>query len=158
MILDTHANLRHYAPLFRDVDPSSLFDWLATTARDVEPGGKVEFAGDKLFARTMRQDTGARDAFRWETHRNYVDLQYIVGGGEIIEWSAAAKLSPNVPYDAATDFQFYAPAPAEALLTMQDGLFVFLFPEDGHKPLVADGSNGWVHKIIAKIHKSLLVV
>jgi biofilm protein TabA len=157
MILDTHRNLRHYAPLFRGVDPAPLFDWLET-ARDVEPGVKVEFAGDKMFARTMRPDTGSREAFKWETHREYLDLQYIVGGGEIIEWSAAAKLTPNVPYDESTDFQFYAPAPAEALLTMVDGLFVFLFPEDGHKPLVADGSNNSVHKVIAKIHKSLLVV
>jgi YhcH/YjgK/YiaL family protein len=157
MILDTHNNLHRYASLFRGVDPAPLFSWLAG-ARDVEAGVKVEFAGDKLFARTMRQDTGDRDAFRWETHREYVDLQYIVGGGEIIEWSAAAKLNPDVPYDASTDFQFYAPAPAQALLTMADGLFVFLFPEDGHKPLVADGSNGSVHKIIAKIHTSLLVV
>lgn len=157
MILDTHTNLHRYASLFRGVDPAPLFDWLAS-ARDVEPGAKVEFAGDRLFARTMRQDTGAREAFRWETHREYIDLQFIVGGGEIIEWAPAAKLSPNVPYDEPTDFQFYAPAPAEALLTMRDGLFVFLFPEDGHKPLVADGVNAAVHKIIAKVHKSLLVI
>jgi YhcH/YjgK/YiaL family protein len=157
MILDTHNNLAHYAPLFRGVDPLPLFDWLQT-CRDVEPGTKVEFAGDKLFARALRQDTGARDAFKWETHREYIDLQYIVGGGEIIEWSPAAKLTADVAYDDKTDFQFYAPAEADALLTMQDGLFTFLFPADGHKPLVSDGTNRYVHKVIAKIHKSLLVI
>lgn len=157
MILDTHSNLRHYAPLFRGVDPAPLFDWLQN-CRDVGPGAKIEFAGDKLFAKTLLQDTGARDAFRWETHREYIDLQYIIGGGEIIEWAPAPKLSANVPYDASTDFQFYAPAPAEALLTMTDGLFVFLFPGDGHKPLVTDGANSQVRKVIAKIHKSLLVI
>ena len=157
MILDTHNNLSHYAPLFRGVDPSPLFSWLQT-CRDVEPGTKVEFAGDKLFARTLRQDTGARDAFKWETHREYIDLQYILAGGEIIEWAPAAKLAADVAYDEKTDFQFYAPAAADALLTMQDGLFTFLFPSDGHKPLVADGTNRFVHKVIAKIHKSLLVI
>ena len=157
MILDTHDNLHRYAPLFRDVDPAPLFAWLRT-CRDVEPGTKVEFAGDKLFARMLRQDTGARDAFKWETHREYVDLQYILGGGEIIEWAPAAKLPADVSYDEKTDFQFYASAPADALLTMKDGLFTFLFPADGHKPLVSDGSNRHVHKVIAKIHKSLLVI
>lgn len=157
MILDTHNNLSHYAPLFRGVDPSPLFSWLQT-CRDVESGTKVEFAGDKLFARVLRQDTGARDAFKWETHREYIDLQYILGGGEIIEWAPAAKLTADVAYDEKTDFQFYAPAAADALLTMQDGLFTFLFPSDGHKPLVSDGINRFVHKVIAKIHKSLLVV
>lgn len=157
MILDTHNNLHKYAPLFQGVDPDALFAWLRN-CRDVPPGQKTEFAGDKLFAKALRQDTGIRDAFKWETHREYIDLQYIVGGGEIIEWVPAAKLVPDGSYDAATDFQFYLPAEPDALLTMKDGLFAFLFPEDGHKPLVADGENRHVHKVIAKIHRSLLVI
>jgi len=157
MILDTHDHLPHYAPLFRDCDTSALFAWLRN-CRDIAPGTKVEFAGAKLFAKVLRQDTGARDAFQWETHREYIDLQYILGGGEVIEWTPAAKLVANVSYDEATDFQYYAPAAADALLTMQDGLFTFLFPADGHKPLVADGTNHHVHKVIVKIHRSLLVI
>ena len=157
MILDTHDNLHNYAGIFRGVDPQPLFDWLKT-CRDVPPGQKVDFAGEKLFAKTLRPDTGSREAFKWETHREYIDLQYIVGGGEVIEWAPAAKLVADVSYDEKTDFQFYAPASADALLGMQDGLFTFLFPADGHKPLVADGSNRYVHKVIAKIHKSLLVI
>ena len=157
MILDTHNNLHRYAGIFRDVDPQLVFDWLKT-CRDVSPGQKVDFAGDKLFAKTMRLDTGARDAFKWETHREYIDLQYIIGGGEIIEWAPAAKLTPDGGYDEKTDFQFYAPSTADALLTMKDGLFAFLFPSDGHKPLVSTGSDSHVQKAIAKIHRSLLVI
>jgi len=157
MILDTHDNLHHCAPLFRGVDPAPLFDWLQN-CRDVESGTKVEFAGNKLFAKALRLDTGARDACKWESHREYVDLQYILGGGEVIEWAPAAKLVADGAYDEKTDFQFYAPAEADALLSMQDGLFAFLFPSDGHKPLVSDGNNRQIHKVIAKIHKSLLLV
>jgi YhcH/YjgK/YiaL family protein len=157
MILDTHDSLPHYAGIFRGVDPQPLFDWLKI-CRDVPLGEKIEFAGDKLFAKTMRLDTGAREAFKWETHREYIDLQYIVGGGEVIEWAPAAKLVPDGAYDPKTDFQFYAPAAADALLPMTDGLFVFLFPADGHKPLVANGADRHVYKIIAKIHRSLLVI
>ena len=157
MILDTHNNLHRYAGIFRDVDPQPLFDWLKT-CRDVSPGQKVDFAGDKLFAKTMRLDTGARDAFKWETHREYIDLQYIIGGGEIIEWAPAAKLTPDCGYDEKTDFQFYSPAAADALLTMTAGLFSFRFPSDGHKPLVSTGSDSYVQKAIAKIHRSLLVI
>ncbi len=157
MILDTHDNLHLYGGLFRDVDPSALFTWLKS-CRDVPSGTKVEFAGDKLFARALRQDTGSRDAFRWETHREYIDLQFILGGGEIIEWAPAAKLVADVDYDAATDFQFYAAAEADVLLPMGDGLFVFLFPQDGHKPLVTNSTDSHVQKVIAKIHKSLLVI
>ena len=157
MILDTHNNLPHYAPLFRGVDPAPLFTWLRN-CREVGGDTRVEFAGDKLFVRVLRRDTGARESFKWETHREYVDLQYILGGGEVIEWAPAEKLSADAAYDVAADLQFYAPAAADALLAMRDGLFVFLFPGDGHKPLVSDGHNRQIHKIVAKIHKSLLVV
>ena len=149
MILDTHDNLAQYTPLFRGLDPTPLFAWLRN-CRDVGCGTKVEFAGNKLFAKALRLDTRARDACKWESHREYVDLQYILGGGEVIEWAPAEKLSADAAYDVAADLQFYAPAAADALLAMRDGLFVFLFPGDGH--------NRQIHKIVAKIHKSLLVV
>ncbi len=157
MILDTHDNLHRYAGIFRDVDPKPLFQWLKT-CRDVAVGERIDFAGDKLFAKTLRQDTGERECFKWEAHREYIDLQYIVGGGEVIEWTPAAKLVPDAAYDSKTDFQFYAPAEADVLLPMSDGLFVLLFPTDGHKPLVSNGADRHVHKVIAKIHRSLLVV
>ena len=134
-----------------------LFDWLPG-ATSIESGARVEFAGDKLFARVMRQDTAPREGCRWETHREYVDLQYILGGGEIIEWAPVADLVPDAPYDGATDLQFYAEAPAELLLPMREGLLVFLFPGDAHKPCVADGQNEFVHKVVGKIHRSLLAI
>ena len=157
MILDTHDNLHHYAGLFRGVDPQPLFEWLKN-CRDFPHGQKVEFAGDQLFAKTMRLDTGAREDFKWETHREYIDLQYITGGGEVIEWAPAAKLTADGAYDGKTDFQFYYPAEADVVLPMTDGFFVFLFPRDGHKPLVGNGTDRHVEKAIAKIHRSLLTI
>ena len=155
MILDTHTNLPQYAPLFTGLDPAPVFDWLANS-REIEPGTKVEFYGDKVFARVLRPGTGGREDFRWEAHREYIDLQYILGGGEVIEWTPAESLVAEGAYEVATDFQYYAPASADALLTMHDGLFTFLFPQDGHKPLVSDGKNKEVHKVVVKIHRSML--
>lgn len=155
MILDTHDSLFRYTSLFCEVDPTPLFDWLLN-CQGVEPGTRVEFAGDKLFARVLQQDTGARNAFKWESHREYVDLQFVLGGGEIIEWAPAAQLAASTPYDAKMDFQFYAEADSCISLPVSAGLFVFLFPSDAHKPLVSNGSDRFVHKAIAKIHRSFL--
>jgi len=157
MILDTHDKLHRYAGIFRDVDPQPLFQWL-NTCRDIPPGQKVDFAGDKLFVKTLRLNTGRCEDLKWEAHREYIDLQYIVGGGEVIEWAPTAKLTAEVAYDEKTDCQFYALTAADVLLNMQDGLFTILFPADGHRPLVADGLNHHVHKVVAKIHKSLVVI
>ncbi len=157
MILDTHPNLRSYTSLFRGFDPSPVFEWLDTCAA-VPAGQKIEFAGDKLFAKTLHQETKAAADFRWETHVEYVDLQYILSGGEIIQWTRRDLLTADSPYDAAIDFQYYAEAPAEAELRMTGGLFVFFFPTDGHRPQIVDGTHGTVTKVIVKIHRSLLAV
>lgn len=157
MILGTHDELTSHAGLFRGADPQPLFRWLET-CRDLEHGTKVDFLGDKLFARVLRQETAPRDKCRWETHRQYVDLQFILGGGEFIDWAPRTGLTVDGSYDEAADVQFYGPAEAEVSLPMSDGLFVFLFPADAHRPLVADGNNGHIHKVVAKIHRSLLLI
>lgn len=157
MILGTHDELTRHAKLFLGADPAPLFAWLAA-CRDVAPETKVEFLGDKLFARVLRQQTAPRDACRWETHREYVDLQYGLGGGEIIDWSPVAKLTPAVPHDDAKDVQFYEPAAQDVVMPMGDGLFVFLFPADAHRPLVSDGRNREIHKVVVKIHRSLFLI
>ncbi len=157
MILDTHDNLGRYTSLFRGVDPQGLFTWLKT-CRDLPPDTRYEFAGDKLFATTLRLETVKREAARWETHREYVDLQYMIGGGEVIDWAPAAKLSADGDYDSVKDVQFYATTPADVALPMFEGVFVFFFPADAHRPMISNGSNHFVHKTVVKIHKSLLVL
>lgn len=157
MILDTHNNLSRYASLFRGVEPEGVFTWLKT-CKDLPPDTRREFAGDKLFATTLRSDTVKGEAARWETHREYVDLQYLIGGGEVIEWAPASKLSADGDYDGVNDVQFYEAAPANVALPMVEGLFVFFFPADAHRPMISNGSDCYVHKVVVKIHKSLLVL
>lgn len=155
MILDTHDNLGRYASLFRGCDAGGVFAWLRACS-DLPPDTRHEFFGDKLFATILRLETVEREAARWETHREYVDLQYIIGGGEVIDWAPAAKLSPVGDYDGEKDIQFYGAEQADLTLPMAEGLFVFFLPSDAHRPMIAHGSNRFIHKAVVKIHKSLL--
>ena len=59
-------------------------------------------------------------------------------------------------YDPVRDVQFYEESAPVQLLKMRDGLLVFFFPDDAHKPQVADGNHSHVHKAVVKIHRSLL--
>ncbi len=157
MILDTQSNLGRYAALFRGFDPARLFAWLETCG-DLEAGTRVDFAGERVFASVNKLDTVPAGASRWETHREYVDLQYILDGGEIIGWAPARTLLVDGDYDIARDVQFYRPSSAHMALPMVPGKFVFLWPADAHKPGVADGVHGFVRKVVVKVHRSLLVV
>lgn len=155
MILDDSKNLREYAPLFCGVDPAPLFDWLAGCA-DVAAGTAAEFSGNKLVAKMLDLQTG--NSSRWETHRDHVDLQYIIAGGEIIGWRPATGLVPVGAYSDSSDVQFYADAPSAADIRLSKGLFVFFFPGDGHKPCLSDSEHSHVLKVVVKIHRSLLAL
>jgi biofilm protein TabA len=157
MILDTHDNLPRYASLFRGADAEEVFAWLRV-CRDLSPEIRHEFAGDKLFATILRRETLQREAVRWEAHREYVDLQYIIGGGEVIDWAPATGLSAVGDYDADKDVLFYTASPADVSLPMIEGWFAFFFSSDAHRPMISNGSDRLVHKAVVKIHKSLLVL
>lgn len=157
MVLEARDNLLAYSPLFRGVDPGALFAWLLRSPEFV-PGTTIEFAGDKLFAKVLELETGAKENFRWETHREHVDLQFILAGGEIIGWRPSASLVAEGGYDSASDVQFYADAQAAAEFAMRPGLFAFFFPTDAHKPCVSDGAHGRVLKVVVKIHRSLMAL
>jgi len=156
MIFDTHDNLRHYAAHFRDFDPVPLFDWLAEGAQ-AEPGVNVEFFGDKVFAKVLAYDTVTSEAVRWESHREYIDLQYGLSGGETIEWAATQELMSEGVYDTENDVQFYSPSPAKIFLPLHGNTFTFLFPSDGHKPMISDGKNVSIRKAVVKIHRTLMI-
>ena len=48
--------------------------------------GRVEIDGDRVFALVQRYETVMTDAPRFEYHRKYIDIQYIVSGEEVIGW------------------------------------------------------------------------
>lgn len=158
MILDTSDNLHRYSALFCGFDPAALFDWLDQGCRNTEAGEKVHFCGELVFARAHLFDTLPSEEGQWESHREYVDLQYILSGGEMIEWAPVSDLLPSGSYDEAADVQFYAPAAARVVLPLKDDMFVFLSTRDAHKPIVSDGLNASVRKIVVKIHRSMMLI
>lgn len=157
MILDARDNLRQYRSLFRGADPDPLFEWLLGPSEFV-PGSSLAFAADRLLAKVLDLETGPAQGFRWETHRDHVDLQFILGGGEIIAWSPRATLLELGVYDASSDVQFYSDAPPVAQLSMRPGLFAFFSPTDAHKPCVSDGTHGRVLKVVVKIPRALVAL
>ncbi|MBM2838908.1 MAG: beta-D-galactosidase, partial [Deltaproteobacteria bacterium] len=56
------------------------------------PDGRVDIDGDRVFALVQRYETVMTDAPRFEYHRKYIDIQYIVSGEEIIGWAPAERM------------------------------------------------------------------
>lgn len=122
-----------------------------------QPPGIYQLKGDDMFVNVHGYDTKPRENCRYESHRRYVDLQYCISGGEIVDWQPTALLQATDDYNATKDVVHYAiPATAGAELRMTARRFAIFFPCDGHMPKIADGAQSRVEKLVIKIDERLL--
>ena len=146
-----HAILRHH-PVWEEA-----FSWIERFAA-VQSPGIVELRQKRMYVNVHGYDTKSRENCRYESHRVYVDLQYCISGGEVIEWCPVNALAAKNEYNPEKDVTHYhLPAQAEAVLRMTAGSFAVFFLEDGHLPKVADGRNPRVEKLVIKIDRALFV-
>lgn len=120
-----------------------------------QPEGIVELEGRRMYVNVHGYDTLPREQCVFESHRRYVDLQYCIRGGELIDYCRLDLLPGNRGYDAEKDFIFHEAPPHFSTLQMEPGDFGVFFPEDAHRPKVRDGRNAAVHKLVVKIELSL---
>lgn len=149
MILDSLPLWRRYAPLNPRL--ARGFAFLEQLAADAALG-RHDIDGDAAFALVQRYRTRPVAETRFESHRRYIDIQYLVSGQEVIHWAALADLATATqPYDAVTDVAFY-PWPADPMpVRLQAGQFAILFPDDAHAPCCAWGDPAEVLKVVVKV-------
>jgi len=115
------------------------------------PDGKVEIDGDRVFAIVQRYETTQTDIPRFECHRKYIDVQYIVSGAEVLGWTPAERLTVTEAYDAGKDICFGAASGEWTPVYLHAGQVAVLYPEDGHAPKLAPGAPSSVIKIVVKV-------
>jgi len=147
-----------YAHLLANPAWKRAFDWLQQ-ATDVTPAGIQQLQGDDIYVNVHGYGTAPREQGRFESHRRYVDLQYCISGGEIIDWCLASDLECDGEYDAEKDVQFYRALPSArptTALRMAPGSFAIFHPSDAHRPKAQDGVNPGVFKLVIKIDRRLI--
>ncbi len=113
--------------------------------------GRLAVRGEEIYAMVQHSDIRKPEESRYEAHRKYIDIQYLVEGAEEIRVAPVGKMKESVAYDAAKDIAFYEHPAAYRQVILKPGSFVVLFPEDAHMPLCPAGPVGKVHKVVVKI-------
>lgn len=121
------------------------------------PEGEYEIEGREMFARVARYRTISRHRGRMEAHRKYADVQALLRGTEVIEWTSLSDM-PEADYDSGADVSFYpAPEAPGASVVLKPGVFTLFMPHDAHMPMLAvDGAVDEVTKVVVKIDVDLL--
>ena len=131
-----HPRIRHAFDYIHQVDISNIGI------------GRYEIDGENLYAMVQEYNTKPKEAGVWEAHRRYIDLQYVAQGEEKMGYANLRRLTQG-EYDANRDF---LPLHGEGeFLTLKNGEFVILMPEDAHMPGMAVSTPSPVKKIVIKI-------
>lgn len=146
MILDRIENAALYFPLHPRF--KQAFEYLSQINIHTIPAGRHEVDGDAIYVLVQEYITKKKSEGKWEAHRRYIDLQYVVQGTEGMGYANIHHLQQG-EYILEKDF---LPLFGEGQqVELRSGYFVLLFPEDAHMPSMALGESKPARKIVFKI-------
>lgn len=147
MIFDSLKN----SALYEGVHPrmKRAFELIASTDWHAMEPGIHELDGRDIYVNVMERPLKTKKDAKIEVHNEYIDIQVLLSGtSEVFGWSERCNLKqPLGAFDAAKDVQLFDDEP-QTYYTLRPGQFTILFPEDGHAPMVGEGT---VRKIIVKV-------
>jgi len=112
---------------------------------------RYDIDGDNLFATVSEYQSKNEESAKFEAHRKYIDIQYVISGKEIMNLAPISTLKEVLtPYDAVKDIEFITVSKVVNYKASPSNFFIF-FPDDAHRPGLKDGSNSPVRKIVIKV-------
>lgn len=147
MIIDKLSNAEQYYGLSQRIEKA--LKYLKDTDLAKLEIGKYEIEGKNIFAVVSEYETKNIEQGRWEAHRNYLDIQFLISGKEKIGYASINEMKVNVEYNEEKDVLFLE---GEGdFLSVKDGTFALFAPEDVHMPCIKIENNQNVKKIVVKI-------
>ncbi len=112
--------------------------------------GRYELEGEDLYANVEEYVTRDEEVTKYEAHKKYADIQYLVTGEERIGVAPLDKTTITAPYNSEIDASFSETSSDNYRIARPDRFFIF-FPDDAHRPGVKSGENQKVRKVVVKV-------
>lgn len=126
------------------------FGFMATNNLEELAPGKYPIDGDQVFASVTDIPDKPFEKTSWESHKKYIDLQYIIRGKEKMGEASFENEKVIKPYDAAHDIALYKIDKGQYYVADPKTFYLF-FPSTTHRPSIMVDSNS-VKKLVIKIH------
>lgn len=128
---------------------SKAFGWLKTTdLESIDPGTYVIEEGN-LNAIVSDAPAPALEDVKWEAHKNFCDIQYIVRGKATMGVASVPEAAFVASYDRSNDVGFFE-AEGE-YYPAEPGTFFIFTPEDAHRPGIKVEGFDSVKKVVIKV-------
>lgn len=125
------------------------FRWLQETdLESIDPGTYVIEAGN-LKAIVSDEAAPPLEDVRWEAHKNFCDIQYIVLGKATMGVAPIPEAAFAASYDSSNDVGFFE-AEGE-YYPAEPGTFFIFTPKDAHRPGIKVEGFDSVKKVVIKV-------
>ncbi|NLO71286.1 MAG: DUF386 domain-containing protein [Porphyromonadaceae bacterium] len=111
--------------------------------------GRMDLSEDVFYTYSEYVTKNEEDAY-YESHEQYIDIQYLIEGEEYIQLTRDTSIPIKTSYDKSKDIVFYESEMGQLLLATPEQYFIF-FPQDIHKPCIKKNERGLVKKIVVKV-------
>ncbi|MBN2657597.1 MAG: YhcH/YjgK/YiaL family protein [Spirochaetales bacterium] len=139
---------------YEDFHPSfkKAFNYIRNTDLYLKEPGRYELEGENLFILIQEYDTADYHEKFFETHRQYIDIQYIVSGFEMIGFGEKEDLTVQEPYRLDKDIEKYKPT-ERSQCRLNAGYYSIFYPGEAHMPgcTIPGKESCRVKKLVVKI-------
>lgn len=148
MIYDHISNLANYKSVSKNI--GKFVDYIKQHDITVYEPGVYEIDED-IFFTVKTYEPRLPESAGWETHKKFIDIQYVIEGKELMGVAPSSILTVKEPYNDEQDKMTYLPTDKEATLKLWPGMFALLLPQDAHHPTLIDGEVTLNKKAVVKI-------
>ena len=146
MIYDTLENAENYY----GVSPrlAEALKILSDTDFSQLENGRHDIDGENIFMNISQYETKTENNHP-EAHKKYIDIQYLISGTELVGVAPLAAMEEVYDPKKGSDCILYTGKTEP--LTLGNGTFMILFPQDAHAPGIAVGQPETVRKAVVKV-------
>ncbi len=151
MIVSDLVHLREQVVMTPNME--TAINFLLESGQADHPAGRLTVDGEKVFVEVQAYDTIEGGDVIFEGHRQYIDIQYLVEGEEVIGWATLDDATPTTPYGETGGDAWLGTVPAERVtnVRLKGGQLAVLYPTDAHAPRRAAGASMPVRKLVVKV-------
>lgn len=150
MIFDALENCGLYFGLHENFEKA--FDFIKKAIEENLPVGRYDFGGEELFAHVQEYNSKNPADFKFEGHRKYIDIQYVVSGVEEIKVLNIKNAVCGDGYIPEREVEFFEGGKNIGNYILGEGEYGIFYPSDLHKPgLMYDGKSEPVKKVLVKV-------
>lgn len=147
MIFDNIKNISSYFSLGQKIEKA--LKYLSETDLINLESGEYEIDGKNIYAIVSEYQTKPLTSGKWESHKKYADVQYIVNGVEKFGLSESKKTIVLNEYDEDKDITIHKGE--GQFINVEENHFVIFFPGEIHMPGIAVNIPKPVKKVVVKV-------